>query len=284
MTCPACGKEAKRGSVHFSFSERGGFCFVCQFKAGLGKLAEMYGLDGGPSWAPPPPRPLERRIDKRAEFARWCAEWARNPRAAEAWQSYKPLPEQVIRARALGLGRFPKYASKCQHERLMVPIYEDGEIVGIRGRSLGCDCGKWLSPSSSRCVLYNAEHLPRAAGKVLWILENPIDALMLELRVPQSVAVATLGVTLWQDVWTERLVAAKPFLTMVTFDNDRPGNGGGEAGKAAWLATHEKDIEPNGVRLCNRLLVAGLRARLFDWGDAPLKADIGDVLMKEVAA
>jgi hypothetical protein len=167
----------------------------------------------------------------------------------------------------------------------MVPLYEDGEIVGIRGRSLGCDCGKWLSPGGSRCVLYNAEHLSRVAGKVLWILENPIDALMLELRVSQSVAVATLGVSLWQDDWTERVVGCGAKRVIVSYDFDMPGNGGGKVGREAWLATHDKLIVPNGVKLCNRLLEAGVRAMLFPWPeDTPLHTDIGDVLAGKVSA
>ena len=62
---------------------------------------------------------------------------------------------------------------------------------------------------------------------------------------------------------------------LVAYDNDRPGNGGGAAGREAWLAEHGKDIEPNGVKLVNRLLKAGVKATLMDWGGYPLKTDIG---------
>lgn len=281
VNCPFCGKEAKRGQVHFSFSERGAKCLVCGESAGLRRLAEVYGLDGAQAWTPPTPRAEapRRTLDRSADFARWCDEWARNPRAVDAWQKYKPLPEQVIRAHRLGLGRFPKYASQCQHERLMVPLYQDGKVVGIRGRALDCEHDKWLSPAGSKCALYNAEHLGRAAGRVVWIVENPIDALLLELALPDAVAVATLGVSMWQEEWTGRIAQARPASVIVAYDNDRPGNGGGETGRAVWLATHPKDLLPNGVKLANRLLAAGVRARLFPWpADAPVHMDIGDVL------
>jgi DNA-directed RNA polymerase subunit RPC12/RpoP len=281
--CPECGKEVKRGQTHFSFSERGAACMVCGYRASLNKLAARWGHEAPrPMPAPAPrPKPLERRLV--TNWALLSSQYAGNPRLLEAWNSYKPLPEHVIRAHRLGLGAFPRYLSKCQHERLMVPLFESGECVGIRGRSTGCECGKWLSPQGSRCTLYNAEHLARARGKVLFIVENPIDALMLEQLSADVVAVATLGVSMWQEPWTEWVAACGAARVIVAYDNDVPGNGGGERGREEWLRTHAKDLVPNGVRLVNRLLKAGAPARLYDWGDAPLKSDIGSVLMGRVA-
>jgi len=277
VTCPFCGKEPKRGQVHFSFSERGGKCFVCGQGATLSKLAELWG-HGEPRPAPAPkPRPARRAV---WNWDALVAQYAANPRRLEAWASYKPLPEDVIRARRLGLGTFPKSLSKCQHERLMVPLYEDGRCVGIRGRSLGCSCGRWLSPLGSRCVLYNAEALSRAAGRVVFIVENPVDALMLEQLHPHVVAVATLGVSMWQDTWTDLLRRCGARRVVVAYDNDVPGNGGTAAARAAWQARHGSLPMPGGIRLVNRLLEAGIPARLYDWGDAPVGADIGSVLQK----
>ena len=44
VDCPNCGKEAKRGQTHFSFSERGGHCFVCGTSWSLRRLAEEMGI------------------------------------------------------------------------------------------------------------------------------------------------------------------------------------------------------------------------------------------------
>jgi hypothetical protein len=279
VTCPFCGKEPKPGQVHFSFSERGGKCFVCGQSASLVRLAELWGHEAPrpmPALAKrPKPAPLPSR-----DWAALVAQYAANPRRLEAWASYKPLPESVIRARRLGLGAFPNRLSKCQHERLMVPLFENGRCVGIRGRSLGCGCGKWLSPLGSRCTLYNAEHLARARGKVVFVVENPIDALMLELFHSDIVAVATLGVSMWQDAWTDLLRRCGARRVVVAYDNDVPGNGGTAAARAAWLARHGSLPTPAGIRLVNRLLEAGIPARLYDWGDAPVGADIGSILQR----
>jgi hypothetical protein len=282
--CPFCGKEPKRGHVHFSFSERGGKCFCCGQSASLLRLAELWG-HGTPQPALAPAPALKSRPAQRA-VRNWdalVAQYAANPRRLEAWASYKPLPEGVIRARRLGLGAFPRHLSKCQHERLMVPLYEDGRCVGIRGRSLGCSCGKWLSPLGSRCVLYNAERLGQARGKVVFVVENPIDALMLELLHSGVVAVATLGVSMWQDAWTDLLRRCGARRVVVAFDNDVPGNGGNDAARASWLARHGSLPVRGGIRLVNRLLEAGIPARLYDWGDAPVGADIGSVLLQKRA-
>jgi hypothetical protein len=286
--CPFCGKEAKRGQVHFSFSERGGKCFVCGESAGLWGLAKLWRLVADDRPLPVPvarPQPRRKRgLSRAVDWHELVRRYAGHPETVARWAEYKPVPEPVIRAHRLGLGAFPRYLSKCQHERLMVPLFENGECVGIRGRSLGCDCGKWLSPLGSKCTLYNAEHLARAKGKVLFIVENPIDALLLERAHGDVVAVATLGVSMWQDPWTERVARCGAARVVVAYDNDVPGNGGNEAAKAAWLAKHGTLMVPNGVRLVNRLLESGVPARLYDWGDAPAGADIGSLLAAKEAA
>jgi len=204
------------------------------------------------------------------------------------------VPESLVAAYRLGYGAYPQYTSKCSHRRLQVPLIERGQVVGFRSRSVGCDCAKWLSPAGSRTLLYNGERLTRGPyygmgfalnawvphGDVLYIIENPVDAILLEHNSPEVYAVATLGVTMWQPEWTELVVRARPAMVVVAYDNDRPGNGGGIPGRDAWLRDHPKDIVPNGVKLVNALLTAGVNARLFPWADSPLKADIGDLITR----
>ncbi len=287
VTCPFCGKEPKRGQVHFSFSERGGYCWVCSQSAGLKRLAELWGVDGDiPEHVRP--RPVSPPLPTPESFEWLARRYAQHEEVVTRWQEYKPLPEQVIRAYLLGYGRHLDYTSQCQHMRLQVPLVAEGKVVGFRSRSVSCDCRKWLSPKGSRMVLYNGERLGigfdlgMAVGErrveecVLYVVENPIDALLLEYVYPDVVAIATLGVANWKDHWTELIVRAHPAAVVVAYDNDRPGNGGGVRGREAWLANHDQDIEPNGVRLVNRLLERGVTAELFCWpDDAPLGADIG---------
>jgi len=277
IPCPACGKEVKRGHVHFSFSERGGACMVCGYRAGLVQLARVLGAETRP-WQPPPPKRRPKREAPRPwDFEALAASYEAHPDRVRLWQSYKPLSVETIRRYRLGVGPLPLYSSRCGHERLQVPLIDDGRVVGFRSRQLGCACaGKWLSPTGTRLVLYNAHVLEGRYGVRICILENPIDALLAQERAPGIVFLATLGVSMWRPEWTERLRAARPVSVVVGYDNDRPGNGGGARGREAWLETHARDIVPGGVRLCNILNEAGVRARLLRWpASAPLKADFG---------
>jgi hypothetical protein len=306
VDCPWCGKEAKRGQVHFSFSERGSRCFVCGGKAGLRELARVWGIiEGQP--APPvqrervaprlpePQRALRQRqpLDggARGRAHAMMRQFASHPEAVSRWQAYKPMHEAVIRAYRLGYGAYGPYLSQCRHDRLQAPLVTtEGEIAGFRSRSVVCQCAKWLSSAGSKMLLYNGGRVGRGAtfgeahGRchedTLMIVENPIDALMLEAAYP-VMAVGTLGVSMWRPEWTEALARVRLRSVIVAYDNDRPGNGGGDRGKADWLRTHERDIEPNGIRLTNALLEAGVRAELWRWPkEAPLRYDVGTMLMQ----
>lgn len=283
VTCPACGKEPKRGQVHFSFNHKGGKCFCCGAGLSLRALAAHYGLQGDEHRIArvERPEPVERTGYNILEHEpeRLATTYASHPETVARWRAYKPLPEDVIRRHRLGYGRLPRYSSRCPHERLIVPLFDEERVVGFRARSLECDCGRWLSPAGSQMVLYNRETLRRAAGKLLWIVENPIDALLLELRYPVG-AVATLGVTMWHDEWTEWIARCGAKKVVVAYDHDVPGNGGTAEMRQRWAESHNGRVpEPGGVRLVNRLLKAGVSAMLFPWpADTPEKCDVGDII------
>ena len=301
VPCPNCGKEPKPGQVHFSFSVRGGYCMVCGEAYSLPALARIWGQEV-PEFTPiRAHHPADRAaLDVAkvkaapADFERLAMIFANSQDALPQWLAYKRVPESLVAAYRLGYGAYPQYTSKCSHRRLQVPLIERGQVVGFRSRSVGCDCAKWLSPAGSRTLLSNGERLTRGPyygmgfalnawvphGDVLYIIENPVDAILLEHNSPEVYAVATLGVTMWQPEWTELVVRARPAMVVVAYDNDRPGNGGGIPGRDAWLRDHPKDIVPNGVKLVNALLTAGVNARLFPWADSPLKADIGDLITR----
>ena len=292
VECPGCGKEVKRGQTHFSFSARGGHCFVCGASYSLAALAQMYDVK---DWRPDPSRRQareRRRPERRWDGGALMAQYTAHERRFEMWRRYRSLLSEAIIDRAgLGVGAFPQYTSKCEHDRLMVPLIVGGEVVGFRGRALDCECGKWLSPSGNRTVLYNGRRLgadidtladvtgnaKQVSHPIVTIVENPLDALLIE-ELEGGYAVATLSVSYWKDEWTRAMVDLAPKLVMVMYDNDRPGNGGGQEGQLRWLAEHPKDIVPNGVRLANDLIAAGVKAQLYDWGDAPYKMDAGDLL------
>jgi hypothetical protein len=120
-------------------------------------------------------------------------------------------------------------------------------------------------------------------GKTLFVVENPVDCLLLESA--GLCAVATLGVTMWtqERPWTALLRLAKPERVVVWYDHDLPGNGAANPGEyermvAAWELAHNGMLPPlsNGLRLANDLNAAGIPAQAFPWPEsAPLKADPG---------
>jgi hypothetical protein len=281
ITCPSCGKKSELGQVHFSFSEYGGHCFVCSYKCSLAQLAAKVGL-GEREYEPPVPKPTEPDA-----LPAWFGnaqslvmEYESNPGKIRLWQGYKPVSEKLITERRLGVGVLP--SSKCKHQRLIVPIIDNGVIVGLRGRAIGCDCGKWLVAGGTKLdmlPLYNAEaiHIDR----MVWIIENPVDALLaFDIGL---YALATYSVSYWRDAWTEYLKSVDPCMVIVAYDNDLPGNGGGINRKKfieKWFTEHNGANPPEaaGIKLVNRLLEAGLPAMLYDWGDKPEKYDIGRLI------
>lgn len=287
IACPACGHASSPKDPHCSFGPKGWHCFSCGAGGSLTHLAGLVGLDAGEYTPPAPARDPERR-----DPARWLAyaselamNYAAHPRAWELWQSYKPVSQAAFRANALGVGVLPY--SKCRHERLIVPIYDGGQIVGLRGRSLGCDCGKWLAPGGTLIELYPLyNQAALGMNQVVWIGENPVDALLLSERTPYA-GVATYSVSYWYERWTAALIAARPELVVVAYDNDLPGNGGAarrQEFERAWLSSHHQLTLSAGPKLVNTLRRAGLPAVLYDWQDAPHKSDIGTVIMAGGAA
>lgn len=320
--CPYCGKAAKRGQVHFSFwsagmhgSKAGFKCWNCGEGGGLGKLAKQLGLlEGERRPVQPVQRPAPPPIDPERDPARWLNDAERIANSYltadrfERWSAYKPIPRDVVDWYRLGYGSLPVFTSRCPHPRLIVPLICGGRVVGLRARRVDCECGeksKWLSASGSKPILYNAgwttpnpaqrtaarigdSRHPYAAGRVVFIVENPIDALMLEnVTEERYYAFATLGVTNWREEWTFALQNAKPKLVVIAYDHDIAGNGGStdqerRQMEADWMQKNPKSKTvpiPNGIRLANTLLESGIPARVYRWpAGTPMKYDIGELL------
>lgn len=270
-TCPWCGKEPKRGQVHFRFSDAGGYCHVCGQGAGITRLADLILQSDAPRAVRHTPRPKpQKTYHWKAQAVHLVETFRSHPQNLTRWHAYRQTPLEIVHAGRLGFGTLP--ASRCHHPRLIVPVFDGDLVVGLRGRAVGCDCGKWLAAGGSEYRLYNVESL--VERNVAFITENPIDARLLTWRWGVG-AVATLGVGIWRDAYTEILKRALTVRVVVAYDNDQPGNGGW---LEKWLETHKRPIMPHGVKLVARLRAAGLRAELFDWGNAPYKTDIGDLI------
>lgn len=309
IDCPSCGKSAK--SRHASFSADGWHCFACGNGGGLVGLARTLGIltrEDVPAILPQP-RPARAHKPPAPTWTAQARVFAQHPATMARWQAYKPLPADVIVDRGLGVGCLPVGKrvdgawQPCDHERLLVPLIADGVVIGWRARADVCDCCRWLSPSGSRMYLYNgARLLPNrarrgassvfeicdtvgnwdCAGRDLVICENPIDAALVE-ELWQMPAIATLGVSNWRSDWTQLVAQAGVSSAIVAFDNDLAGNGGSihrDQLVAEYRAKHDGrgPAAARGVWLANELRAAGVDAQLYDWRNAPAKADIGELI------
>lgn len=192
------------------------------------------------------------------------ARLTRHPRRIALWQQYKPLARATIEARMLGIGRVPGQGI-CPHERLIVPVWEDGTLTNLRGRRIDCGCdAKWLTAGGGKPAIYGLERLQRDA--VVWVVENHIDGLLLEERYGWQALSPTAPTMHWAASTVERLLAARPKQVVVVGDND-PG------GQVA------------ARRNATRLATAGLPVRMWEWPtDAPHGADIGWMIQQQEAA
>lgn len=282
--CPFCGKEAKRGQVHFSYSEMGYRCWVCCAAGNLSALAEHLRIN--------PDRSLvqwQRREREPLPVARWrqnptelLRRYQEHPDRYRAWRSYKPLSAATIDRYGFGLGRLPFQREggewyMSRQEWLIVPLWEAGHLVGLRGRNLGNDGPKWLSAAGTNYTLWGVDYV--RAGSITWLCENYVDAAWLMQERPTDYAVAIGGATTWQASWADMLAGRKPQTVIVALDNDLPGQAVGEFRRqleAEWVS--ERNSEPptaNGPRIANALRSAGVNAVLFQWpSEAPHKAGV----------
>jgi hypothetical protein len=285
IDCPWCGRKNK----HFSFSERGYKCFGCDEKGkSLHRLAEQLQIADRP--APVARRILEpvapRQWQQRPEFYldRYGAAFDRLDR----WQAYKPLTIDSIARWRLGVGRLP--SSRCEHRRLILPVFEAGRVVAFHGRAYLPEDhdAKWLTAGgSSKQVLFNLDLVQ--VGSTVVIAENFVDAILAMQVEPSIVAVAGGGAS-WQPHWTEQLAERRPARVVVWLDHDLAGNGSRYHYAELVRVWREKNPqaqhapEPRGPQIANDLLAAGLRASVYEWpSGTPLKADIGWALMNESA-
>lgn len=295
IACPECGHESSPKAPHCSFNAQGWHCFVCDAGGGLTDLAKRVGLnDVDHPFYNPPVRPPE--APRRTPVPDWMLHpenylqrFEAHPQRLELWGWHKGgVSTETVRRMRLGVGALP--LSRCPHERLIVPIFDGTMLLGLRGRSLAergrsaCDCTKWLQSLGTtleRLPLYNAAAL--RPGCVVWIVENCVDALLITERTP-FIGVAVYSTSYWRDEWLETLREARPEVVMVALDNDLVGNGGAlrrQEFERLWFEQHPQARtapQANGVQRVNRMLASGLPARLYDWGRAEHKADIGSVL------
>lgn len=295
ITCPFCGKENR----HCAFSDRGFKCVVCGAHGGLRVLADRLDLNVSVDYVAPPPKP-KPVVPWRQFIVERIGQEMRHEQRISAWQAYKPLKAETLFRHCFGYGTLPFegqdglwYESKSLW--LIVPLWENGEVVGLRGRTPigekritkdGKEI-KWISATGTRYVLWGVDAVQ--PGATVWITENYVDAAWLMERHPDQCAVAIGGATTWQSAWGDALAAKQPGLVIVALDNDLAGQATGATQarlRAQWHAEHPELPEPTtwlaGPRIANDLLARGLSVRLFQWpANAPDKAGVDWLLQQE---
>lgn len=249
VECPKCGK----GDKHFAYSEKGAHCFVCGYSASLWSLARDLGAleANGPPGLPRRSRP-PARAPKTSPEPGWygATDWERySPKpspAALAYYHSRSIDNDSIARWHLGFGYLPGIPAGCAHPRYILPVFEAGRLVALKGRRLdGTECEqmghpKWLSAAGSRTVLFNADGLREGATVV--VTAAPYNAIKAMQRYPAAVAVApSQGEGTWRADWTERIARARPSYVVVWYDAD-------DAGKAG-AAKVERSLKASGLKV-----------------------------------
>lgn len=289
ITCPECGHESSDKDPHCQMNEskmQWG-CFSCGQGGSIYTLAKKMEIDiregkalpvyqvkakdlTPPSWTANPGPILER--------------YQSHPDKVALWQAYKWVSQETIERLGWGVGVLPK--SKCPHDRLIVPIFDGTMLVGLRGRAIDCDCGKWLAPAETKPELYPMYgEYNLTPGCTAWIVENPVDAQKL-FDETGMVGLAIYSCSYWFDRWTDALVRAKPQLVVNALDNDLVGNGGALRRKEfieRFIKEHPKSNGrfpsiPAAVKITKALAGLSFPVRTYDWKRAEYKTDIGSLL------
>ena len=281
--CPHCGSPMRRNRTHFVVDAKGAHCFVCgahesiawilrdAYDANHVDLPEIVSRETLPE--PEPAWWLEHRG---AMMERYTSLQC----VVGAWRAYKPVSRETIEKYQLGVGYLParEIGKTMSGLRLIVPIIEGGEVVALAGRLLpdATDSGpKWLrAPDAPKTrYLWNSE--ADVAGKIVWIVENPVDVMLLMQLRPDDVAMAPSGVSLKPSWWQQeawRLKAAK--IVLVCYDNDAVGR--------AADSNLETDVPPYAQLTADALRRCGVPATHFhEWqGVAGEKESIVDVMVR----
>lgn len=298
IDCPVCGKS--QASKDCSYSDRGWHCFVCGSGGSLSDLARRTGAAETEVKLPPLPQ-IKRSASWFDHADKIMARLTAHPDRYRWWTSYKSILPRTIDLFDLGVGELDQFpilgfhTSRCIHSRITYPVRNRaGQVRAIRGRSLlspPCCGDSWMSMAGSEVLLWepatNGAPLPGPAVlEQIIICENPVDAMLAWQEGVYAVA-GTGGAGTWRDEWTARLVELAPKSVVVWYDNDLAGCPNQETywGQVSrwWDKMRQRQAEgaiknlppkapePNGPKVANRLLKAGIKARCFHWpsGTAP---------------
>lgn len=191
-------------------------CFRCEYKTRdaatlLAKLGIRSAL-GNPDRQELPKRRLRLPSEYRDTFSSHAY-------GRKAWDYLlrRHIPPERICAYEIGYCTSGSYAG-----RIIIPIYQAGELVSYQGRDfLGREnAPRYISAKkddgADGDALFNLDRA--SASGIIVLVEGPFDA----LRLPQY-AVALCGSNRWNARRRELLLAANPRLVVLALDNDDAG-------------------------------------------------------------
>jgi len=326
VACPKCGRMGNGKDETCSFGPDGWHCFKCGAGGtltGLAKLVNLEGEYGAPELQslPETPKPV---ATWRATPEKWLTRFESHPLRDALWQAYKPL--RGIDTLRYGVGRLGSlpygesgHASACNHERLIVPIFDGTMLVSLRGRQIsrslaeavgakweGCQCAKWAQAAGSNMdewPMYGETDL--TPGCTAAIVENTVDAKFLTQET-DIVGLAIYSTSCTAPFaaggrWREALLKAGVKRLIVWLDNDLVGNGGALR-RREFLTMHQEKCAHDFVRhnpgkpipqsfpvpvaaawkIMQYLKDTGIELGRWDWRNAPHKADCYGLLSGQV--
>lgn len=126
-----------------------------------------------------------------------------------------------------------------QKDRIIIPLHQDGELIGWTGRALinPVNAPRYLTsgPETKKAV-FNEDRLRRAKGRILFVVEGPFDAIKLDWygMLVDARACCTFGTTFSLDQVSIITELSRNFERTVTlFDPEAVGPG---FDIADWLA------------------------------------------------
>lgn len=207
INCPACGDKRKRGG--FAPTETGGFRYFC-FNGGCtfsteptgwepgnglyGRVRSLFEMLGGNIRNIPVQdmlrqnntstgMPREERAEVVTKFRKMDM-----PKGSILIEEAVEEDERAIAVlnylnnrSPLLLGAHPFMWSPIHPEHLLVPYVHHGTIVGYMGRHIGESAGQKRFLQRSRPdYMFNQHLLSKGAGKYAYVLESPLDAILMQ--------------------------------------------------------------------------------------------------------
>lgn len=214
MECPYCGKP---GHLYLNKTTNLFKCHHCGEAGGWTKLRKEYGAAEGIT--PPPEKKYKYPTE---DYVIQCQKKLMGPSGTVVldYLASRKIDTRVAMQFKLG------YDKKDGKPLLCIPIYEDGQPVNIKYRSIPPQEKTFTRWPGGKTALFNGDVLKSVKDEeIVFITEGEIDAMTLASMGHTAVGV-TGGAETIQPEWIDRLAKVKT--VYIAYDNDAQGESGGK--------------------------------------------------------